>query len=307
MNISVIICTYNRSGSLVRTLESFREVLHPKDAAWELVVVDNNSSDNTREVVDLFIEKSGIPCGYVFENKQGLSYARNNGVAEAKGEILSFTDDDVIVDKNWLQNIEHEFKEKDVACIGGKILPIWEKPQPEWLKGELMQFLALQDLGDEKIVLTSPVIWGANLSIRSSMFKKYGVFDPKMGHIEGKLYGGEETKFVSLLLEKGEKILYCPDVLVHHCIPQSRMKKSYFRKWVYDKGELEAIQMGEYRLRNIQGIPLYVISEAGGNFSKYLWKQISSPHLAFREQLTFIHTFGMIMGRWKYRNGRAGS
>ena len=147
MNISVIICTYNRSGSLVRTLESFREVLHPKDAAWELVVVDNNSSDNTREVVDLFIEKSGIPCGYVFENKQGLSYARNNGVAEAKGEILSFTDDDVIVDKNWLQNIEHEFKEKDVACIGGKILPIWEKPQPEWLKGELMQFLALQDLG----------------------------------------------------------------------------------------------------------------------------------------------------------------
>ncbi len=207
----------------------------------------------------------------------------------------------MIIDRYWLRNIENEFKNHDVACIGGKILPIWENPQPEWLKGDLLQFLALQDLGEEKFVLDSPVIWGANLSIRSSMFQKYGLFDPTLGNIEGKLYGGEETKFIRLLMENGEIVLYCPDILVHHCIPGFRMKKSYFRKWVYDKGELKATQMGEYRLRSIRGIPFYVLREAGGDFIRYLGKQVSSPRSAFPEQLVFIHKIGMMAGRWNYR------
>lgn len=307
MNISVIICTYNRSKSLLKTLESFRGVLNPREAAWELILVDNNSNDDTREIANHFIKSSIFPCKYLFENRQGLSYARNTGITEAIGDILSFTDDDVIVDECWLRNIENEFKNKDVACIGGKILPIWENPQPAWLTGELLQFLALQDLGEEKIVLDRPVIWGANLSIRSSMFQKYGVFDTKLGNIEGKLYGGEETKFVQLLLANGENVLYCPDILVHHCIPGFRMKKSYFRKWVYDKGELKAIQMEEYRSRNIRGIPFYVIREAGGDLLRYLVKQGSAPHSAFHEQLILIHKVGMMAGRWKFRNGQAGS
>jgi glucosyl-dolichyl phosphate glucuronosyltransferase len=307
MDISVIICTYNRSKSLERTLESLRNVFHPQGAEWEIIIVDNNSSDNTREVVERFIGSSMLPCKYVFENKQGLSYARNTGIGEAKGEILSFTDDDVIIDGHWLQNIENEFKNNEVACIGGKILPIWENTQPAWLKGDLLQFLALQDLGDEKIKLNSPVIWGANLSIRSAMFHEYGLFDPTLGNIEGKLYGGEETKFVRLLLEKGETVLYCPDILVHHCIPGFRMKKSYFRKWVYDKGELKAIQMEDVSSRNIRGVPLYILREAGGDFIRYLGKQVSSPHSAFHEQLILIHKIGTMAGRWKHLNGQAGS
>jgi hypothetical protein len=137
------------------------------------------------------------------------------------------------------------------------------------------------------------------------MFQKYGVFDPTLGNIGGKFYGGEETKFIQLLIEKGEIVIYCPNVLVHHCIPGFRMKKSYFRKWIYDKGELKAIQMGEYRSRNIRGIPLYLIREAGGDFIRYLGKQVSSPPSAFHEQLILIHKVGMMLGRWKYRNGQA--
>jgi len=307
MKTSVIICTYNRSVSLKRTLESLWKMSGLESIDWELIIVDNNSSDNTHDVVNNFIQSSKFPCKYIYENKQGLSYARNKGIAEATGEILSFTDDDVIVEKYWLQNIRNEFKNKEVACIGGKILPIWENPQPAWLRGDLLQFLALQDLGEEKIELDSPVIWGANLSIRSSMFKKYGLFDPTLGNIEGKLYGGEETKFVRMLLENGENVLYCPDILVHHCIPGFRMKKSYFRKWVYDKGELKAIQMEGYRSRNIRGIPFYVIREAGGDFIRYLRKQALSPRSAFQEQLILIHKVGMMVGRWKYPNGQAGS
>jgi glycosyltransferase involved in cell wall biosynthesis len=307
MKITVVICTYNRSGNLANTLSSFKALSPPQEASWDMVVVDNNSSDDTSAVVHDFIQSSGLACKYVFEKKQGLSNARNRGIAEATGDVVSFTDDDVIVDPRWLRNIEREFQDGDVTCIGGKIVPIWEGAQPGWLKGELLHFLALLDLGEEKVPLESPVIWGANLSVRAWVFPKYGLFDPTLGNIEGKLYGGEETTFVRTLLDHGERVLYCPDILVHHCIPRFRMKKSYFRKWVFDKGELKAIQMGEYRFRNVLGIPLYMIREAAESVFRYLWKQALSPGGAFGEQLILIQKFGMVSGRWKYRNTQTGT
>ena len=99
MDISIIICTYNRSESLKRTLQSLKEMSVSDDIEWELLIVDNNSTDNTREAVNDFTKTSGLNCRYVFESKQGLSNARNRGVKEACGEIIAFTDDDVIVDK----------------------------------------------------------------------------------------------------------------------------------------------------------------------------------------------------------------
>lgn len=302
MNLSVVICTFNRSGSLKRTLASAASMEGWDSADRELLVVDNNSKDDTKVVVDGFTRASGVNCRYILEKEQGLSHARNRGIREARGEIIAFTDDDVLLDKHWLRNISLEFENGGVACVGGKILPVWESPCPAWLKGDLLDVLALQDLGEKKIKLDNPVIWGANLSFHSSMFRKHGFFDTKLGNMEGKFYGGEETKFVDLLLEKGENVHYCPNVLVHHCIPESRVKKSYFRKWFFDKGELKAIQMGEYHSRNIRGIPLYVIKAAGVELSRYLGKQITSPRSAFRQQLIMIHTLGMIAGRYKYRN-----
>lgn len=304
MKISVIICTYNRSRSLAKTLDSFRKLLPPAEGEWEMVLVDNNSRDDTGEVVRDFARTSGIRCRYVFEKKQGLSNARNRGIAEAGGEILAFTDDDVIVDRHWLREIEKEFRSGEVACVGGRILPIWEHPKPDWLAGDLLHFLALLDLGDQRKPLPEPVIWGANLSVRAGAFRKYGLFDPMLGNIEGKLYGGEETRVVKRLLDHGEKVYYCPDILVHHCIPAFRMKKSYFRKWVFDKGELKALQMGDYRFRNVRGIPLYMVREAAEEFFRYLWRQVSAPGSAFADQLILIQRVGMLAGRWKYRNAQ---
>jgi glucosyl-dolichyl phosphate glucuronosyltransferase len=305
MDVSVIICTYNRSESLERTLNSFRDIRHPEGAQWEMVIVDNNSTDNTREVVHGFVETSAIPCRYVFERNQGLSHARNRGIEEAAGKILAFTDDDVLVDAHWLSNLTKEFRNGDVACIGGKILPVWETPRPRWLAGDLLNFLALQDLGEEKVRLSNPVIWGANLAVRASMFGKYGAFDTVLGNIEGKLYGGEETAFVRMLLQGGETVLYCPDVLVHHCIPGFRMRKSYFRKWVYDKGELKALQMGGYPKRNIMGIPLYMLKATLQALSEYALKQLVFSKESFQLELTLIYHVGFLVGRLKYRGGKA--
>ena len=167
MDISVIICTYNRSGSLRRTLEHIRKMTVSERVNWELLVVDNNSKDDTPAVVESFKKSTNIRCRYIFEINQGLSFARNAGINNATGEIIVFTDDDVLVDNNWINNIYDAFKTHgDVACIGGKILPAWEKSPPKWLKGELLNILALCDLGEEKKYLSEVKVWGANLSFR---------------------------------------------------------------------------------------------------------------------------------------------
>lgn len=302
MDISVIICTYNRSASLRMTLRSLTRMSIPRDLDYEILIVDNNSRDDTKEVVATFIANSGLRCTYVFEKEKGLSNARNKGIGVSAGEIISFTDDDVLVDEKWLSNIVDTYrKTPKLSCLGGKILPIWEKPRPKWLAGDLLNFLALQDLGDKEMTMSTPTLWGANLSIRSSMFKKYGLFDRKLGNTDGKLYGGEETRFLQTLLDNGEPIRYDPGIIVHHCIPESRIRKSYFRKWVWDKGELGAMEMGEYRRRNLFGVPFYILRRLTVDSGKYLSSVLAAPDKAFRQQLIVFFDIGTISGRLKHR------
>lgn len=269
-----------------------------------MIVVDNNSKDDTREVVDFFLRSGDIPCRYISEKKQGLSFARNNGIDHAEGDFIVFTDDDVLVDKYFIKNIYHAFKSHDdVACIGGKILPHWEVPPPKWVKGELFNILALCDLGEEEKYLSEIRIWGANLSFRSSVFRKYGGFNTEFGHKGGKLYGGEETRYLRELMGGGEKIMYCPDVLVHHCIPESRLVKKYFRKWYYDKGELSALIMGKYEKRNIFGIPLIIFKRVFIDTWNYLKALVLDPGKSMLCQMSLIYNVGIVRGRIKYKFG----
>jgi glycosyltransferase involved in cell wall biosynthesis len=275
----------------------------PVDLSWELIIVDNNSKDETKIAVHDFIDSSRICCKYVIEEVQGKSYALNRGVKEAKGDIIALTDDDVIVDKDWLLNIQKAFKENNVACLGGKILPIWEKPRPKWLEGRcLLDILAIVDLGNETKKISEPIIWGANLSMKSSVFKKYGYFDTSLGHTGAKIYGTEDTEMVRTILNHNETVMYSPNVLVYHCIPEKRLTRSYFRKWVYDKGQLRAIQLGKYTKRNLMGIPYLWIKKTVYSFIEYIVSKIISPKKAFEKELRFIHDVGKCIGRIPCRN-----
>jgi GT2 family glycosyltransferase len=209
---------------------------------YELIVVDNNSHDDTRQVCGEMRGRFGPAVRYIFEGEKGLSHARNRGIREASGDIIAFTDDDVRVDAGWLQNIAKAFDEyPDAACVGGKILPMWEIPRPEWLSPRLYNWLGLLDYGEEARYMDSTDIWGANFAVRSDIFKRYGPFDTNLGRIPGKLYGGEETELLMRLRKAGEKIIYYPSAVVHHMVPAGRMTKRYFRRWNYDHGELTGI------------------------------------------------------------------
>ena len=303
VKLSVVVSTFNRSEYLRRMLNSLREALIPDGLACEFIVVDNNSNDDTRLVFEEIEQRCKSPIKYVFEHKSGLSYARNRGIREAKGQIIAFTDDDVIVDNHWIQNIDKAFKEHDdVACVGGKILPIWEAPKPSWLKTRWYDYLALLDYGDSAAYMITSNIWGANLAVKSEIFRKYGLFDSNLGRKPGKLYGGEETDFLHRVRNAGEKLLYYPLSIIYHHVPGNRMSKNYFRKWRFDQGELEGLLMGDAKYINIMNIHSITTLQLAKHFIVSLFKVGCFTKDRLDHELRICQILGFLSGRMKRIN-----
>jgi glycosyltransferase involved in cell wall biosynthesis len=240
--VSVVICTYNRGGSLRSTLESLSKISLPADFSWELVLVDNNSSDDTRSVVENSCSEFKLPVRYVLETSQGLSHARNRGICEASGELIVFTDDDVLIAKDWLVEIKSTFDEFGCLALGGKIVADWPTSRPSWFEDQgpfaLGQAIISCDLGNE-VCRTKKIPIGANMAFRKQAFEKYGLFRTDLGRGSNDLMGGEEWEFFRRLQENAEVVCYTPRAVVHHPVPRQRISKSYFRRWYYNFGKTD--------------------------------------------------------------------
>jgi len=134
MLISIVISTYNRCKILEEMLESLLQLDNSDNYIWEVIVVDNNSSDQTKDVVEHYIKKFNGKLKYTFEPQQGLNYARNRGLKEAQGDIITFTDDDVEVHHDWLENIWVCFSQQDCDAVGGRVLPVYPQETPQWVR-----------------------------------------------------------------------------------------------------------------------------------------------------------------------------
>ena len=178
MNVSVILCTYNRSESLAKALASIAQSRVPESIQWEVLVVDNNSRDATRSVVEEFCRRDPSMFRYLFEPQQGKSCALNAGIQAARGEILAFTDDDVTVEPTWLQNLTSSLTNGVWAGAGGRTLPEKTFSAPRWMASEdryALGPLAMFDLGCEPRELIEP-LFGNNMAYRREAFEKYGRF-----------------------------------------------------------------------------------------------------------------------------------
>lgn len=298
MKLSVVVCTFNRSESLRRMLTSLREAVVPNHLSCEVIVVDNNSPDDTQTVLKEIGNHHDSIVRFVVEESMGLSQARNRGIREARGEIIAFTDDDVIVDKYWIQRVDTAFKEHDdVACVGGRILPLFEISRPKWLKSKLFTLLGLLDHGDSPAYLDEPLIWGANFAVKSEMFPKYGPFDLKLGRRPGKLYSCEETEFLWRLINSGEKLLYYPSSIIYHLVPAHRMSKNYFRKWKFDQGELEATLKGDTKYTKIMWVPSLTIGQLARQLIVGLVKISLLTKDRFDHELAICHILGFLSAR----------
>jgi len=242
MKISVILCTFNRCQSLAATLQSLAGSALPDAVDWEVLVVDNNSTDLTRQVLDEFCRRYPGRFRYLFEPQPGKSFALNNGVRQARGEILAFLDDDVTVERTWLQNLTAPLNGKEWAGVGGRTLLAGVYCAPRWLamKGpySLGGILAAQfDLGDKARELDRAP-YGVNMAFRKEMFGKYGLFRLDLGPSPNREIPrpNEDTEFGRRLMAGGERLWYEPSAIVYHPVPQDRVYKGYFLRWWFDLG-----------------------------------------------------------------------
>lgn len=240
MNVSVILCTYNRRQSLSNALTSLADLIMPASVEWEVLVVDNNSNDGTREIAERFCQLYPERFHYHFEPRQGKSFALNSGIHEAKGKILAFVDDDVVVEPTWLEQLTSALSDCTWAGCGGRILPKPGFLPPRWLalSGPLSQLGALCayfDQGDLPLLLNKPPV-GTNMAFRREMFDEYGGFREDLGPRPGSELRSEDTEFGRRLMAAGERLCYVPSAIVYHEISENRVRKGFFLSWWFAFG-----------------------------------------------------------------------
>jgi len=274
---SVIICTYNRCESLGLTLESLCRLDTPRGFAWELIVVDNNSNDATKQVCERFAAK--LPVRYFFEARLGKSTALNRGIAESAGDLILFTDDDVNVDKHWLLAIADGAKRHPAAVFfGGKVLPDWEAPPPKWVI-ENLDWLHINvhvDKGQTEAPIKDflksgdmPFFVGANMACRKEVFRSGLSFREDIGpagsdHSMSGNLRGEEIDLEERLLAMQAVGIYLPSAVVYHRHPAHRQTERYVRKYYFGGGVAE--------IRRSQQCP---VGRYWFGAPRYLWKRLA--------------------------------
>jgi glycosyltransferase involved in cell wall biosynthesis len=296
MKVTVILCTYNRSQSLTRALLSVAHSIVPDSIAWEVLVVDNNSADKTREVVEEFCRSYPQRFRYLFEARQGKSHALNSGIRATDAGVLAFMDDDVEVDAHWLGNLTKVFRSDAWSGVGGRIIAEAGFVPPRWMETSgryALAPLAFFDLG-EKAGESKEAPFGTNMAFRKEVFQKYGDFRTDLGPQPGSEIRNEDTEFGTRLLNAGERIWYEPTALVFHSVPRDRIRKDYFLSWWFDKARAEVRQDGiprQSRLR-IGGVPVFLFRTLSGWTLR--WMTSVDPGRRFSCKLNVWKTAGLI-------------
>jgi glucosyl-dolichyl phosphate glucuronosyltransferase len=298
MDVSVIVCTYNRCDLLQGNLHALRDQSVNGEIGWEVIVVDNNCTDGTARIIDETAVNFPTALRRVREEKQGLSNARNRGIQSARGRYLLFTDDDTRPDRAWVQTVFKTFEISSCDAVGGMVELVWPDARPRWLADELLSSLAGVDYGPDEIDLSleRPPL-GANIAFRKQVFEKVGLFNPQLGRIGAKLLGGEETDLFKRLIDAGMTGRYQPRAVVCHALETERLRKTYFRKIYYyggrSQGELYEPSLG----RRIGGIPLFSVRQLLQKVVSSLSSVISEgPSQAFVKELHAWWLLGFMAG-----------
>lgn len=240
MLLTVTIQTYNHADSLSQTLRSLEGLRCPADAEYEILVIDNNSCDHTASVIKEFSSVLGPRLRSVFEPQQGLSHARNRAIAEARGDILCFLDDDALADPDWLVGHAEAYgTDEHIVAVGGRVELQWPEgwSRPPWFAGDLDGYLSGFDLGPGSLSMEYPRYpYGCNMSVRCRIAREIGGFCVRLGRRKNNLLSNEERYFFYRIHQQGGRVVYAPRAIVHHMIPAERLSKRFFLKRGYAQG-----------------------------------------------------------------------
>ncbi len=245
MFLTVTIQTYNHAEGLRSALGSLSGLGCPVGLDYEVLVVDNNSTDGTAGVIEEYRGVLGSRLRATFEPCQGLSAARNRALAEARGEVICFLDDDALADPGWLAGHASAYRaDERVAAVGGRIELQWPAGwvRPPWLAPELEGYLSGLDLGSEPRVMTYPCYpYGCNMSVRRDVARRVGGFSTRLGRHGPGLQSNEEKLFFLQIHRLGGRVVYTPDALVRHVVPAQRLSKGFFLRRAWAQGLSDAI------------------------------------------------------------------
>jgi glycosyltransferase involved in cell wall biosynthesis len=303
-----------------------------------VIVVDNNSTDDTKQVVDSFIRRGHSNLRYVFERRQGLSYARNAAIAVADSPLVAFTDDDVRVAPDWVSTIKRVCDgHPEAAWVGGKVLPCWPSAPPRWLTGDDWGPLALADHGDLPFHTSDDrqtCLVGANLAVRRDVLARCGGFAPHLQRVRDSIGSMEDHELQMRLWQANQEGLYVPELVVFSDVAADRLLKKYHRRWHFGHGRFYALAHLEERSNVgwLFGVSAHLYRQAirdgagwlasviRGNFSRAftyersLWfflGFLSMHYQEFRERgratrLAELGRFGWVLTRHLYRRLTAG-
>lgn len=303
MDASIVVCTYNRAESLLDTLRAMQALRPASGRSWEVIVVDNNSSDHTRAVVEQ-AQRDWPLLRYEFERAQGLSHARNHGIECARGDVVLFTDDDVLPEPDWLEVTLAGLGKHGADACGGWIGPIWETPPPAWLTERFYGFLAVRTdrSDDHEVNADVPPPFGANMAFRRQVFDRVGLFDTNRGRKGAVLASGEDGEMFERLLAAGMRVVFLGRSRVHHKVEAFRTTKRYFRRWRFQTSRNIAQSRGVPGARRIANVPLYLLPQLARAAMRMLWGRISLPgDEAFHREIVLCHFVGTVHGLWSAR------
>lgn len=231
------ICTTDRPNMLKKLLDALQPQISA-DKGYHIIVVDASCENYASSDYASMLFPNG-ELTYITGDYSGLSESRNIAIEACSTSYIAFIDDDALPSANWVRNIISTFSSEQNTCsaVGGKIKPLWLAPRPKWLPDELLPYLSLLNLGDEKKILSGDDnLYGTNMAFRTSVIKKLGGFNIELGRKAGILLSNEEAELQMRLRDNNYQVAYSPDIIVHHRIPASRTSKAWFYNRIYWQG-----------------------------------------------------------------------
>lgn len=293
MSVAIIICTWNRAQSLRETLLSLQRQAAPAEV--EVIVVDNNSKDETRAVVEELAANWSLGrLRYVFEGRQGKQFALNTGIAASSAPLLAFTDDDILFPAGWIESICAAFEDPRIELAGGRTQLGWpDGGPPPWYADEMQAILGGCDLGPRPL-LPPPAGYapaGANLVARRSLFERVGGFSER--HFRHMDY-----EFGTRCTRLGAGIAYTPGLVVQAPVDPGMLSKRYFRRWSFKAG-ISGREEDAPGTRRLLGVPRWVFSQLAADLLRYPFELLARPaNRAFARELRMWRALGTISSRW---------
>jgi glycosyltransferase involved in cell wall biosynthesis len=302
MLATIAICTLNRAESLRRTLESLLAIRVPNNLRWEIIVVNNGCTDHTDEVVASYVPR--LPIRREWEPQRGLSRARNRAIDAAKGEYIVWTDDDIIVDPDWLAAYTEAFRQwPESAVFGGPIIPRYESPVVEWLPTceHLLSYVyGIRDFGNAPIRISrreGPRPFGANFAVRATEQRRFR-YDPDLGLAPGRRRLGEETAVIASILATGMSGYWIPDARVEHCIGRQNQTTAYVARYFAADGETVAFFRRDHETGpHLFGIPRWMWRRIAENWIRYRIHRVISTAPVW---MTHLKAYGFAKGQFRY-------